>query len=142
MLTNKEKLGKIGEEIVSHFLNGTLSENKYDDKKDMIVDGKFVEVKTQPRWKKENSFTVDESKTQNNFFKCLTVDRLIFVEPGKNDEIRIFECTDRSYRIMHPRKIETYLFDVSKMKLLISFKNHQICEQMISLSNTPRCWLS
>ncbi len=90
-MNNNEKAGAITERLVLNHLGGTLSEDKYDEDKDIILkDGTFVEVKTQVRYKKENAFTIDQTPTNNNLHKCLKVDRLIFVEIGKGYIIRFF----------------------------------------------------
>jgi len=142
-MSNKEELGLLGEKLVSKILGGTLSEDKYDMEKDLVLrDGTNVEVKTQPRWKMANCFTIDETHTENNIHKCLNVDRLFFVEPGLNDAIRVFECTDRSYSIRSPRGKRTYCFDIDNMTLVKTIHNKEICDRMISLSKTPLRWLS
>lgn len=140
--TRKEKLGRLGEELVARILGGTLSENKYDDVKDMTLpDGTQVEVKTQARWVKQRAFTMDQTTTGRNLQKCLEVDRLIFVEPGARNQIRIFECIDRTYRVQRPRGKETYLFDINNMKLITTVIDADLCEEMISVLGTPRDWL-
>lgn len=73
-------LGLIGEKIViNHYsrLGGIVehSINSYDNKKDLVVDGKTVEVKTQVPWISENSFTIKP----NQLRKCRNVDELIFI---------------------------------------------------------------
>lgn len=96
MQTNIERNGARGEDLVARILNAAKSMNKYDSTKDMTeADGTSVEVKTQVRWILKSAFTVDMSKA-TNFHKCMTVDRLIFVEiPLWGDKIDIYECTDR-----------------------------------------------
>jgi len=142
MEDRREHLGRLGEELVAKVLNGTLSHEKYDGEKDMVLgDGTYVEVKTQVRWKIPNCFTIDETVTNNNINKCLNVDRLIFVEPGLNNEIRIFEAVDRKYSIKKPRGKKTYCFGIDDMKLIATVTNKGLCEEMISLSKTDRSWL-
>lgn len=142
MEDRREHLGRLGEELVAKVLKGTLSYEKYDGEKDMVFgDGTYVEVKTQPRWKNANCFTIDETVTNNNINKCLNVDRLIFVEPGLNDNIRIYECIDRTYAIKKPRGKETYCFSVDNMKLITTIVDKDLCNKMISLSNTDKAWL-
>lgn len=142
MKADKEKLGRLGEELVAEVLGGTLSADYYDDVKDMtLADGTQVEVKTQVRWKRENAFTIDDTITGRNLEKCLEVDMLIFVEPGKNNIIRLYECTDRSYTVKRPRGIKTFLFPINRMKLIHETKNPLLCEEMIEAANTNRGWL-
>jgi hypothetical protein len=52
-----------------------LSDNFFDDKKDMVADGKLIEVKSQVAWIRENAFTV----SVDQLVKCQTVDELYFV---------------------------------------------------------------
>jgi hypothetical protein len=77
----KELLGAVGEGIVRRFfenqgLQVTMSEDKYDSEKDMIVDGKTVEVKTLLPIYKFNAFCLPVQQSK----KCESVDRLIFIE--------------------------------------------------------------
>lgn len=99
-----EMLGAIGEGIVRRFFESqgckvTMSEDKYDSEKDMIVDGKTVEVKTLLPIYKYNSFCLPVQQSR----KCESVDRLIFIEVPDlpQDDIVImesivdFECNRR-----------------------------------------------
>ena len=77
---NMEKLGKAGEFIISNACTKAgqkviLSEDQYDSKKDMIIDGLRVEVKTQVPFVYKNAFTFKP----NQLKKCLSVDRVIFI---------------------------------------------------------------
>ena len=75
-MTNSHLLGYIGECVVAKYFGATMSKDRYDDEKDMILpDGTFAEVKTQNRFKCINAFTVDADKS-SNLNKCLTVDKL------------------------------------------------------------------
>lgn len=67
------KQGKMGELIVKAFLEDkdqtvVMSENKFDPEKDMISDGRTVEVKTQVPFYLEDAFTVqlDQEDKMNN----------------------------------------------------------------------------
>ncbi len=100
-----EMLGAVGEGIVRRFFQSQgcqvqMSEDKYDAVKDMIVDGKTVEVKTLLPIYKYNSFCLPCQQSK----KCESVDRLIFIEvpdlPG--EDVVIFESikdpeTNRRY---------------------------------------------
>lgn len=97
MRSNRQKLGDIGEAIVAYYVDGVLSENKYDMKKDMVLsNGEFAEVKTQNRHKWRHEFTVNLAHS-NQLKKCVSVDRLFFVEYDDSDDIRVWECTNREY---------------------------------------------
>jgi hypothetical protein len=87
--TNESKLGLLGELIIQEYFGGEMSDNVWDHEKDLIIEGEGVEIKTQARWKLKNAFTIPYSTTQYN--KCKNVPHLVFVEPGKNKEIRIYE---------------------------------------------------
>jgi hypothetical protein len=80
MMTREEKmneLGLTGEKVVTNMLNrlhpGLVIEhaiNKYDNEKDMLVDGKKVEVKTESPYVLKNCF----SFRPNQLRKCRSVD--------------------------------------------------------------------
>jgi hypothetical protein len=85
MMTREEKineLGLMGEKIVTNMLNklhpGLVIEhsiNKFDSEKDMLVDGKKVEVKTETPYVFKNCF----SFRPNQLKKCRNVDVLYIV---------------------------------------------------------------
>lgn len=85
MLTREEKmceLGLIGEKIITNMLNrlnpGLIIEHsidKFDNQKDMLVDGKKVEVKTESPYVFKNCF----SFRSNQLRKCRNVDVLFIV---------------------------------------------------------------
>lgn len=73
-------LGRIGEKIVSNLLNRQgknvqESIDPFDRKKDMIVDEKTIEVKTQVPFILENAITIQE----NQLKKCRNVDEIYVV---------------------------------------------------------------
>jgi hypothetical protein len=141
--TREERIGKIGEHIVANLLNCEISNDKYDMERDMTtLDGTQIEVKTQPRWKTANAFTVYETPTNNNIKKCLSVDCLIFVEPSKDRSFRIFECTDRTFTTRYPRGKTAYLFPVENMELLCEIYNDDLWEEIIHLTKTELYYLS
>lgn len=84
-LTREEKmneLGLAGEKVVANMLNklhpGLVIEhsiNKYDSEKDMLVDGKKVEVKTESPFVFKNCF----SFRPNQLRKCRNVDAFYIV---------------------------------------------------------------
>lgn len=141
-MTNKEKLGKLGEDLFVQHFGGTLSENKYDSIKDLILDGKTVEVKTQNRHP-NGSFTINAEHT-TNMNKCLKVDRLIFVEYDQTDSIKIYECTDRqNYSMVQTRPTfkepmgrVMVCWPISKMKQLATINDADLASQMRTLSGS------
>lgn len=75
-----ERLGKAGETIViNHFTKKGLlvesSVDQFDSQKDMLVNGKKVEVKTQVPFVSKDSF----SFKKNQLKKCLNADYVVFV---------------------------------------------------------------
>ena len=77
---NMDILGRMGEKYVANVLmkegvNVEQSLNHFDHIKDMIGDGKTVEVKTQVPFIVENAF----SMKPNQLFKCRNVDVLYFI---------------------------------------------------------------
>ena len=96
-MASLQQIGKQGELLVGNFFKDLgcvveLSDNPYDMKKDLIVDGVFVEVKTQTIYRlfplengmKVPAFTVDIETAygkiyHNQLKKCMSVERLIFV---------------------------------------------------------------
>ncbi len=79
---NANELGLLGEKIVMNMINrntpGLIIEqsiNKFDSEKDMIVDGKKVEVKTQTPFVFKNCF----SFRPNQLYKCRKVDVMYIV---------------------------------------------------------------
>jgi predicted transcriptional regulator len=140
--SDAKQLGDIGEIIVAEYLNGTISDDPFDQNKDITLkDGTKVEVKTQSRWAQKNSFAVYKTMTNINIRKCVNVDRLIFVEIGREFKIRLYECTDRTYKTEYPNDSEAYLFDVNKMILLDEYEDIKKWCIMYTLSATDYRWL-
>ena len=135
-LSNQEALGTLGELYYQAVFGGTLSLNKYDSEKDLTEEGGIqVEIKTQSRHP-NGSFTVNKAH-QTNLRKCISVDKLIFVEYSLSDHINIWECTDRSYfstTTSDGRNMAC--FPVEKMKLLKKIKQPKLAELMRNFSNS------
>ena len=86
-MTNRTRVGDLGENLVSSVFNWPKSSDAYDDEKDLLdKDGNTVEVKTQNRVTVEgiDYFSIHWAafgeKYYSNFCKCSNVDRLLFVE--------------------------------------------------------------
>jgi hypothetical protein len=78
--SDQAKLGRAGETIVMNYFNkkGVIVESsvdQYDSQKDMLVDGKKVEVKTQVPFVSKDSF----SFKKNQLKKCRNADMVFFV---------------------------------------------------------------
>lgn len=141
-MSNKVKLGKIGENLVADFYNIPINENFYDKEKDLLLpNGETVEVKTQNRYPGKDLFSIRASvdkKGLNNVLKCMTVDHLVFVEYDKSDIIKLWECTNRKlYQIYTTSDMRTMIgFPISHMKLLHTYNNPHIAAQMKGLSQS------
>ena len=75
-----QKLGRAGESLVANYYNSvgrqvSLSIDQFDSTKDMTIDGKHVEVKTQVPFITKNAFTI----RPNQLKKCLNSSMIIFV---------------------------------------------------------------
>ena len=140
-MNKKMNLGMLGEALVAEHFGVSINENFYDVEKDLLIDGKTVEVKTQNRHPSKDLLTIAAPVGMlglNNFAKCFHVDRLIFVEYDFSDTIRLWECTDRM-------KYETYVtrqgkamvgFPISNMTLVASYDRPQLAKQMRGLSSS------
>jgi hypothetical protein len=139
-ITNQEKLGIIGENLYILYFGGVLSDDKFDSEKDIIEeDGTKVEIKTQPRWKKENCFTLNFYK-KVNYNKCLNVDKLIFIEPTKSGYINFYEAPSKEKRFFYTKNVgntKRYCMNVNACKLIKRVYEPIINEEMIRLTRTP-----
>ena len=135
-------MGTAGEKLVCSFyrdLGCKVEESlsTYDSVKDMIVDGKTCEVKTQMPFYTENSFTMKK----NQLTKCRNVDKLIFVEApsSKSDVIKIWEAPKetRKFRTKATKDGRNmYLLDKGRMNLLHTIEDIVIVNEMKSFSNS------
>lgn len=141
---NKCELGLIGEKLVAQYLKEKesydsveLSENRFDDQKDIIADDETIEVKTFLRFFKYNGFLLEESQWR----KIDGVDRFFIVElPWPTDEIRVWEVVEKSSY----KKIKLYerlhrCYSVLDTSLLWSFTDPVLAKTMRDLS--PSTWI-
>lgn len=135
--TKKDQLGYIGEYLVRELFGGNLSENKFDMKKDIILNsGEFAEVKTQNRDKYRNMFTVNTMHS-NQVEKCVNVQRLFFVEYDSSGAVKIWECTDREYTIYETRDGRLMAgWPIARMNLVKQIDDKELADQMKSLSQS------
>lgn len=135
-------LGALGEKIVR-----CLAQNQgmmvkepmsmYASDKDLLINDKTCEVKTQRRWVTEDAFTVKANQVR----KCTNVDLLFFVEqPAMGEkEIRIYECPpeQRRWRTRITRDGRTmHLLNRRDMNLVEIVTDEQIISEMQSFSNS------
>ena len=135
--TKKDQLGYIGEYLVRELFGGNLSENKFDMKKDIILNnGEFAEVKTQNRDKYRNMFTVNTMHS-NQVEKCVAVKNLYFVEYDKSNCVKIWECVDRQYTIFETNDGRLMAgWPINKMNLIHQIDDKELADQMKSLSQS------
>lgn len=153
-----EEGGDYAERIVFEYLSHIhktvkRSEDKFDCRKDGIADGRTVEVKLQRIWdwfiaegmhRAENAFSIQIRKStgeyyQEQYTKCMNVDRLIFVQiPTKDNIIRLWEApekTERQKLVKGPKKINNSLRIVAGIlkkdcTLLTEFECLEIAEKL------------
>ena len=153
MKKTKEEIGAAGEELVAlvykkYGHDVLLNEDKYDDRKDMVIDKIFTEIKTQTIYRffecddgvYRPAFTVDiQGKCgkiyHNQLNKCKAVDKLIFVaRSSRNDPVvRIYEAPDKENRNFrtHRNKKDGRLVAgilIEDMTLIREIRNTKIVE--------------
>lgn len=120
-------LGKTGEKIIANMLMSEgkkveFSIDEYDREKDLVVDGKKVEVKTEQPFVVKNALTFGE----NQLRKCRSVDRLFFVTvpPLMREEYKWGNCIFE----VDPKNFEHYLYTTKdgKRKVCISIEQESV----------------
>ena len=137
-ITNRRKLGALGEDLFCLLEQCVKSSDPFDSVKDMVdSNGKNVEVKTQARYSSKNLFTIRADKA-TNLNKCMTVDRLIFIEFDQSDTIGVFECVDRSKFVQYTTLNGTRMlgWPIDTMLQLHSIKDKKLAEWMRALSTS------
>ena len=136
--TNKEIMGRLGEECLAARYDLVLSDDKYDMEKDAKdADGLNVEIKTQNRHP-AGFFTVNMKHT-NQVTKCMEVDRLMFLEYDNSDTLKVWECpkTDEARR---PKMIRTRDgramagWNIDKMDMVEEFEDTELVSMLKNLS--------
>ena len=132
-------VGAMGEQIVKECLekNGhsvTLSESQYDRVKDMVADGKTVEVKTFIEYVKYNSFGLKPNQWQ----KCDNVDRLFFVRVPlrRGEAVLVYESVSRKFDDQTLKDLR--LYGLQDLELYDTITDVQICNRIYDLS--PSTW--
>ena len=137
---NSKELGDIGENWFVYKEGGTLSENKYDMKKDGVLpNGETFEVKTQCRYDIYGIGYLTINVSQKT--KCMNVDNLYFVEYGvkrANNYIRIWKCTNREKYITYTTRAGNNMigFPISQMELCHEDEYPELATKMRSLSKS------
>lgn len=146
--TKISAIGKSGETIISNWftLQGSkviMSEDSFDHTKDMIIDGKTVEIKTQVPFVKEKAFSFRE----NQLRKCSKVDLVIFIAipnsvapssfDGKVYMIEGSKMKTRNYVTRDNRSMVLVDIDQPDMQYLFTL-NHKQCN--ILQKNSVSAW--
>ncbi len=119
-ISNQEILGKTGEKIVSNYFQRQRmivehSIDNFDREKDLIVEGKNVEVKTMQPYVYKNAF----SFRKNQLKKCKSVDRFVIVSvpPLINVKYKyggkIFEVTSNFSYFEYTTKFGMEMFGIN-----------------------------
>jgi len=132
-----EKLVKAIYERMGYIVE--LSEDYWDPLKDMLIDGRTCEVKTQIPVITQNCMAINTSQYE----KCTNVDILIFVEIpysnkyGVNETVNIYQALDREVREFRTADgRDMLLYPISKMNLIKKVTSTVICKHFESLSNS------
>ena len=142
------KTGSIGENLVLQYLRDTgeykmvsLSENVYDMHKDisasMVSSMKPVKVEVKTRTVIRKHYAMPLEKSQ--WYKADNADRLFFVSnPTSHDEpVHIYEAIGDCYTTLKefgPRKTETRMYDLGKMKIIKSINDPSVISSLYELS--------
>jgi hypothetical protein len=106
--TKAEELGDLGEYIIKQLaeeygFDVILSKDPYDDEKDMFINGKTCEVKTQQFFHTQNESPAVE---KSQFNKVKNADYLIFIETpeaGTNcNELKVWQAPPKEERKFGP----------------------------------------
>lgn len=140
LASNNHIIGDIGETIAADTFGAIRSTDRFDSKKDMVIDftNETLEIKTQVRYVMKNVFAID-LKNRTNFDKCMTVDRLVFVEiPQSGTIIRMWECIDRkageTYSTSNGKR--KWGWYINKMRLIRQIDNAELVTTLKTLSSS------
>ena len=145
--TKAVKLGQLGENIVEKLLRSKGHEvetsiSGFDDKKDMTVNGKGCEVKTQQLFMIKKAFTAPHSQMK----KCMEVEHLVFVETPSpyNDQASVYysQRADRQNLEVYTQRSgkKVLIFPKKDMKYMNTVTDQNINSEMIRLSSTDYNW--
>lgn len=160
-ISDRER-GLLGEKFVSLYFEEMgckveLSKNKYDDKKDMTIDGLSTEIKTQTvyrfcplgKGRRGPAFTIDVEnsfgkKYHNQLDKCKSVERLIFLgRPSKNkfgdlvSPMRLYEAPVAEKRVFtkpFKNRIDGRVVvgvPIDQLELIDEFEDHDIVKHFM-----------
>lgn len=128
-------LGRAGETIIFNYFvkNGKkveVSVNQFDSQKDMIVEGKNIEVKTQVPFITKNSF----SFKKNQLKKCVSADEVYFISvptkknhfsEGKVYSIRGSDIQYKEFKTKDGREMILVPIEQENMKLVFEVSEEE-----------------
>lgn len=126
--SSQAKLGRAGETIVLNWFSSKgipfqVSVDQYDSQKDMIAEGKKIEVKTQVPFVMKDAFTFKE----NQLRKCLNADYVYFVSVP--NEKRPHHSAGKVYRIESIQlKYDYYTTKDGRKMVLVPIKQEAMQE--------------
>ena len=143
-LDNRVLLGAMGEQLVVNYYRErghevVISPNSYDNVKDMTIDGKSFEVKTQTPLFIKKAFTV----RPNQLDKCMNAEGLIFIETPSEWNGMVINLyfypkeTRRSFKISNANG-DMCGFKISDGILLKSIDDPIMVAEMYKLSSANR----
>lgn len=136
-----KEIGDIGEKLVKTSLlkyhnEVFVSENKFDSVKDMVADGKTVEVKTLVKIKIYDAFCVGSSQ----IIKCTNVDYLFFVEIARGDVVNIYKSNKpRTPTKKWYNEDNCYFFKLTDLELYDTVQSETVSARLREL--TPSKYL-
>ena len=145
--TKATMLGAAGERIVARELreDGHIvkeSKNSFDNVKDMTVNGKNCEVKTQQEFMMKKAFTVPFNQSK----KCTEVEHMVFVEtPSRMNRYINLYYSHKKYRVnlstyTHRSGSKVLILPKHDMKLIKTVTDEEDIAEMIQLTSTDYNW--
>lgn len=144
-MNDKVTMGKLAEQLFIKLFGGVQSVDEYDKIKDVVLDGRYVEIKAQNRHPTKALFAIRDAYHKNgqivgidNIIKCFNVDRLIFVEYDHSNKIKLWECPKhRQYvRYVTSKQMAMIGFPISQMTLLVEHEDASLANKFRSLSQS------
>ena len=139
-------MGKLGEQVFLELFGGVQSADEFDKIKDIVLDGRHVEVKAQNRHPTKHVFAIRDAYVNekgnivgvDNIIKCFSVERLVFVEYDHTSVIKLWECPlPRKYiKYTTSKQLAMIGFPISQMKLLISHEDAELANKFRALSQS------
>jgi hypothetical protein len=147
-MTNRQKMGQLGEKLFIKLFGGEQSSDLYDRQKDVILYQQYIEIKTQSMHPTKQMFSITDAETNDNgdiigvdnIIKCFNVERLIFIQYDHSSILTLWECPQpRIYERYTTSKGKKMIgFPVSQMQMLCEHDDYTLTSQIRSLSNDFR----